>query len=106
MVGLIFTTHQQTLSLVTLFLFEKLELDLGRFMPAGFKVHKLFVDATGNHVLISAIHREKEKEQDREDVNAELLYIHTSSNKPKQVKLISKFNVDVGFHRISLDIET
>ena len=58
-------------------------------MPAGFKVHKLFVDVTGNHVLISAIHREKEKEQDREDVNAELLYIHTSSNKPKQVKPIS-----------------
>ena len=62
------------------------ELDLNRWIPAGFKVHRLFLDPTGNHALISAVHKEREREQDKEDISAEIIYLHSGSNKPVKVR--------------------
>ena len=49
----------------------------------GYKAHKLFVDPTGHHVLVSAVHKDREKDPD--DLTAELLYVHSGSGKPRQV---------------------
>lgn len=63
-------------------------MDLNKYVSAGFKVQKLFVDPTGNHILVSAVHKDREK--DVEDLTAELFYLHSSSAKPRQVRYFYK----------------
>jgi len=50
-------------------------------------VQRLFADPTGDHALVAAapppVHGDPSDHRD--DANAELLYVHTSSNKPRQV---------------------
>lgn len=62
-----------------------LELDLNKHISAGYKILKLFVDPTGHHLLISTMHKDREKDQEREDMNAELIYLNYNSNKPRPV---------------------
>ena len=59
------------------------EIDLNKHLTAGFKVHRVFVDPTGCHVLVSAVHKDRDK--DLEDMTAEMIYVHSSSNKPRLV---------------------
>lgn len=46
-------------------------------------MQKLFVDPSGCHVLVSAVHKDKEKEPE----DAELLYVYSGSNKPRLVSI-------------------
>ena len=61
------------------------ELDLNKYLSAGYKVQRLFVDPSGCHILVSAVHKDREKDPEREDNNAELIYVHVNSAKPRQV---------------------
>jgi len=74
-------------------------VDLNKYLSTGFKVQKLFVDPTGNHILVSAVHKDREK--DMEDLTAELFYLHSSSVKPRQVRYFSKF-VFIGFKNLPI----
>lgn len=65
------------------------ELDLTKHFSSGYKVNKLFMDPSGNHILISAVHKEREKDIDRDDLAADLLYINVTANKPRPVRMIS-----------------
>ncbi len=61
------------------------ELDLNKHLSAGYKIQRLFVDPSGCHILVSAVHKDREKDPEREDNNAELIYVHATSTKPRQV---------------------
>lgn len=61
------------------------ELDLNKNLTVGYKIQRLFVDPTGCHILVSAVHKDRERDPEREDNNAELIYVHANSAKPRQV---------------------
>lgn len=65
------------------------EIDLNKHLTASFKVHRVFVDPTGCHVLVSAVHKDRDK--DLEDMTAEMIYVHSSSSKPRLVFLVLKY---------------
>lgn len=70
------------------------ELDLNKYLSTGYKIQRLFVDPTGCHILVSAVHKDREKDPEREDNNAEFVYVHATSAKPRQVL---KQNISISF---------
>ena len=77
--------------------FSSAELDLNKYLSVGYKIRRLFVDPSGCHILVSAVHKDREKDPVREDSNAELIYVYATSTKPRQVFDAAKLCVEQFF---------
>ena len=55
------------------------------------------MDPSGCHILVSAVHKDREKDPVREDSNAELIYVYATSTKPRQVFDAAKLCVEQFF---------